>query len=253
MNRTGILVALGLAAIVGALFALFPRLDLWISGLFAGGGGAAFDARFAPSFGHLRWLATWIVVGITALPVGALVVKIVFPHRPLLIKGRAIILLLSTLILIPGLLINVVLKENWHRPRPIDVVEFGGTDKFVPWWDPRGTCEHNCSFAGGEASSAFWTLAAASLAPAPWRPLAYGAATLFGICIGLLRMAFGAHFFTDVFFAGVFVYLGIWLVHGWLYRWPAARMTDGQIDLALQRMIARARQLVWPTREGKGS
>ena len=154
--------------------------------------------------------------------------------------------------LLPGLLANVALKEHWHRPRPIDVVEFGGTAKFVPWWDPRGACNHNCSFIGGEAASAFWTIAAAALTPPPWRTAAYCAALLFGIGIGILRIAFGGHFFTDVFFAGIFVYLGILLVHGWLYRWPGTRITDEQVDFALQRMIAGARQRLWPVREGKG-
>ena len=251
MNRLGLLIALGLAVGVGVVFALWPDLDLRISALFASAGGTAFGLRYAPPLELLRQLGTWIVVVVAAVPIIALLLKLAFPHRPLLIGGRAIILMLSTLILLPGLLVNVALKDHWHRPRPVEVREFGGPEKFVAWWDPRGTCQRNCSFAAGEPSSAFWTLAAAAVAPPPWRALAYAGALLFGAASGLLRIAFGGHFFSDVFFAGVFVYLGIWLVHGWLYRWPATWLTDERIDGALERAIVGARQRLWPMSEGK--
>ena len=38
----------------------------------------------------------------------------------------------------------------------------------------------------------------AMLVPPPWRGLAIGAAAVFAAAIGLLRMAAGAHFFTDI-------------------------------------------------------
>jgi lipid A 4'-phosphatase len=49
--------------------------------------------------------------------------------------------------------------------------------------------------------------------------LATAGALIFGAATGGIRMAAGAHFFTDVVFAGVFMFLLIWLVHAWLYRW----------------------------------
>ena len=49
-------------------------------------------------------------------------------------------------------------------------------------------------------------------------------------------MAAGGHFFTDVFFSGVFTYLIIWLVHGLLYRWPATRIGDRTVERALERL-----------------
>ena len=86
------------------------------------------------------------------------------------------LLLLVTLALAPGLLANLLLKEHWHRPRPIDVAQFGGDEHFRPWWDPRGDCPKNCSFIAGEPTAAFWTMAAAAVVPAQWRALAYAAA-----------------------------------------------------------------------------
>jgi len=105
--------------------------------------------------------------------------------------------------------------------------------------DPRGRCERNCSFFSGEGATAFWTYAPAALTPPVWRPLAYAGATLFGVLTSLLRMAFGGHFFTDVAAAGLVTFLVVWLVHGYIYRWPSTRLTDEGVDAALTR-------LAWP-------
>ena len=91
--------------------------------------------------------------------VGALIIKLILPRRKLLISGRAILFLMATLALGPGLLVNVLLKDHWGRPRPVDVTQFGGDQHFVAWWDPRGECPNNCSFVSGDVAAAFWTLA----------------------------------------------------------------------------------------------
>ena len=145
--------------------------------------------------------------------------KLILPWRPMLIAGRAAVFLIATLALAPGLMANVVLKDYWGRPRPAEVTEFNGPEKFVPWWDPRGECDKNCSFVAGEGAGGFWTLAPAALAPPAWRAMAYGAALLFGAAAGTLRLSGGAHFFSDVMFSGVFTFLIIWIVHGLIYRW----------------------------------
>ena len=85
---------------------------------------------------------------------------------------------------------------------------------------------------GGESAGAFWTLAPAALAPPHWRGVAYAAALTFGAAVGLLRMMFGGHFFSDVVFSGVFVFLVVWIIHGILYRWRATRTSDKVIEHA---------------------
>ena len=110
------------------------------------------------------------------------------------------------------------------------MVEFNGQWQFKQWWESGGECPKNCSFFSGEAATAFWTYAPASLAPPAWRPLAYVGATLFGLATGGLRVAFGGHFASDVLVAGLVTFLLIWLVHGLLYRWPSTRTTDERIE-----------------------
>src|SRR5438552_1433622 len=158
------------------------------------------------------------------------------PIGPLVMPARAVVLTLVTLALAPGGVANLVLKEHWVRPRPIDVTEFGGDEHFRPWWDPRGDCPKNCSFVAGEPSGAFWTLAGAAVVPPHWRALAYATALAFGAAVGILRMAAGAHFFTDWIFAGVFSFLVIWLIHGLIYRWPRTRISDAAVERALERI-----------------
>jgi membrane-associated phospholipid phosphatase len=179
------------------------------------------------------------------------VIKLARPDKPLLISGRAIIFLLVTLVLSAGVLTNLTFKSYWGRPRPVVVTQFNGPEPFVPWWDPRGSCGRNCSFFSGEGATAFWTYAPAALTPPAWRPLAFAAATLFGVITSGLRMAFGGHFFTDVAAAGLVTFLVIWLAYRLIYRWPSTRLTDEGIDAALTRLAWPSYRLVqrWRGRE----
>jgi membrane-associated PAP2 superfamily phosphatase len=240
MNRTGLLIALAVAAVVGLVFGLDPSLDLKIAGLFFVP-DRAFWASTDPGFLWLRSIGTWIVSAVVAPAFIALAWKLIQPRRAMLIPGRAAVLMIATLALGPGLVTNVILKDYWGRPRPIDVTEFTGGEHFVPWWDPRGDCPKNCSFVAGEPSGAFWTLAPAALAPPAWRVLAYASSLAFGAVIGAGRIVAGAHFVSDVVFAGVFTFLIVWTVHGLLYRWPATRTTDERVEGIVERAALRLR------------
>jgi membrane-associated PAP2 superfamily phosphatase len=234
MHRTGPVIALTVAAAVGLVFAVWPQLDLKLAGIFFDADHGGFWRSYDPLYLRWRDAATWLIA-LVAAPAGlAIAMKLLRPHRPLLIPGRAIVLMLVSLVLAPGVVANLVLKEHWGRPRPIDVAEFGGDEHFRPWWDPRGDCPKNCSFIAGEPTGAFWTIAPAVLTPPQWRAVAYASAVAFGCAVGVLRMAAGAHFFTDVVFAGVVSFVVIWLLHGWLYRWRALPISDETIETALE-------------------
>ena len=233
MSWVGLVVALALAAAVGLVFGIWPQIDLELAGLFFDAARGGFWRSYDPLYLLARDAGSWLIA-LVAAPAGvALFIKLIRPQRPLMVPGRAIVLVLATLAVVPGLLANVLLKEHWGRPRPIDVAEFGGDEHFRPWWDPRGDCARNCSFIAGEPSGAFWTIAPAALAPPPWRAAAYGAALAFAAAVGFQRMAAGAHFFSDVAFAGVIAFLVIWIAHGCLYRWRLTQLTDKAVDEAV--------------------
>jgi membrane-associated PAP2 superfamily phosphatase len=236
MNRTGLILTLAIAAVVGLTFGFAPTLDLKISAWFFDPAKKDFMLRWSPPLGFLRDAAMWVVAALVAPAFIALAAKLLCPRRRLLIAGRALVFLIATLALAPGLVTNVVLKEYWPRSRPIDVPQFNGEEHFTAWWDPRGGCAKNCSFVGGEASGAFWTMAPAALSPPAWRPLAYGAAFLFGVGVSALRLIFGAHFFSDVVFSGVFTYLIIWFMHGLIYRWRPTRFSDDAVERLIEHI-----------------
>ncbi|MDB5656948.1 MAG: phosphoesterase, PA-phosphatase related protein [Tardiphaga sp.] len=235
MNRTGLYIALALCLVIGLTFGLYPELDLKLAALFYDPATRTFPIKNGAAAMFARDAAMWISWAFVLPSIVALVIKLIWPDRPLLVRGRTIAFLLITIILSAGVLTNLVFKSHWGRPRPVMVSEFSGPWQFKAWWDPTGECGRNCSFFSGEGATAFWTYAPAALTPPAWRPAAYVAATVFGVVTSALRMAFGGHFFTDVTIAGLVAFLVIWLVHGWIYRWASTRTTDARIDAALTR------------------
>ncbi|MBV9840399.1 MAG: hypothetical protein JOY99_02500, partial [Sphingomonadaceae bacterium] len=151
MNRTGLIVVLVVAAVAGLVLGLFPELDLQISQWFFVSDTRLFlitqvGIKNAVWVLLARDATMWVVAALAAPAVVALIGKLVFPRAAMVIPPRAAIYLLLTLVLAPGVMANGVLKDHWGRSRPIDVSAFAGTERFVPWWDPRGDCPQNCSF-----------------------------------------------------------------------------------------------------------
>jgi lipid A 4'-phosphatase len=151
-------------------------------------------------------------IGILALGAGAL-------YRRALWRRYAIFVLLSVIIG-PGLLINTAFKDHWNRPRPRDVVEFGGPLHYdvAPLRGEGGTsfpCGH-CS-VGFLYALGWWVwrrrrprLAAASLA----------AGGVAGVALGLGRMAAGGHFLSDVLWAALIAYAIAHLLYYYVLRIP---------------------------------
>ena len=239
MNRTGLICALTVAVVAGVAFGLYPELDLRIARYFYAVEDAnhnMFAFRIYPPTMLARDVGVWIGTVLVAPAVAALVIKLILPRRKLLMSGRAVVFLIATMVLAPGLLANVLLKDHWGRPRPIDVTQFGGNEHFVAWWDPRGDCSSNCAFISGDVAGAVWTFAPAALAPPQWRAITYGAALALGAGMAVIRVMAGGHFPSDVIFAGVFTFLIIWIVYALIYRWPRTRLTDDEIERALERV-----------------
>src|SRR5215510_795318 len=135
MNRTGLFIALGLFLVVGILFGLYPELDLKLAAAFYDAAAKTFPLKLNAVAAFARDAAMWIAWAFVVPSFAALIWKAIRPDRPLLVRGRAIIFLLTTLTLSAGVLTNLTFKSYWGRPRPVVVTEFNGPDQFVPWWD----------------------------------------------------------------------------------------------------------------------
>ncbi len=235
MNRIALAVVLGVGIVVGIVFGVYPQIDLKLAALFYDPAARSFIA-VGDWVTYVRDAATLLITLLVAPAVLAIVGKLIMPRRRMLIPGRAALFLSVSLAVGPFLLANVILKDHWARMRPADMVQFGGNEQITAWWDPTGPCSDNCSFIAGEPSAAFWTFAPASFAPPQWRPLAYAGVLMFGAAMGVLRMAGGAHFFSDVVFAGVFMFLVVWTLHGLIYRWRGTRLTDEAVERPIERV-----------------
>ena len=203
VTRNWLLASVAVGVLVGVLFAAFPFWDLEIAGLFFDPTAAKFPLSIDYSANIIRRIANWIPFLLLAPAVFVLLRKLALPSSKMLMAPSVVMFLVGSFLLGPGLTSNLLLKENWGRPRPNFVQQFAGSETFQPWWHPSTACKRNCSFVSGEASQAFWTVAPASLAPPQIRPFALGGAVLFGTAVGAMRVVFGRHFVTDIVFAGV--------------------------------------------------
>jgi len=201
--------------VVSVLFAAWPQLDLRISAAFHVPG----QGFVAAGLGWVRAIhlaVPWWGRTVFVLAVAVAVFRWVRRRRkpggmpsPAAAWLRRIELLGWSMLLGVGLVVNGGLKETWGRARPVAVQAFGGPATFVPALRPGAQCSTNCSFTSGHAATGF-ALAAVGLLSAPRvrrRWLVVGAVA--GLLLGLLRVAQGGHFASDVLFSG----LALWGCH----------------------------------------
>lgn len=214
-------------------FLIFPGLDLAASRRYFVV-GAGFPHAASPLFQDLREFGislTWYS-GIFALLV--LLFPLFTGGRRFILPARRGLFLAATLALGPGLLVNGVLKAFSGRPRPYDVLEFGGSLPFLPPGVWSTNCLSNCSFVSGEGSSSFWLVAFIFVVPKDWRrPVAIGTLTL-ALLLSWNRLAFGGHFLSDILMSWGLTFIIILACRRWLLRGDAAR--DAAFDSKLGRM-----------------
>lgn len=190
-----------------ALFHLIPRIDIAVSSIFfvaedcPAGATAVACGRFPvaadPFWGPLRTVfhRLPVVVGVlVALGVGVALMRGLSQHRLV----RPSIVAIGALLLGPGLIVNLIFKEIWGRPRPVETDLFGGAFPFVPAGQWSDYCASNCSFVSGESSAMFWLLALVPLFPAVWRRPAGAVLLALAALAAGMRVAFGAHYLSDV-------------------------------------------------------
>ncbi|NRB81025.1 MAG: phosphatase PAP2 family protein [Saccharospirillaceae bacterium] len=121
--------------------------------------------------------------------------------------NRPVLFLICTLV-VSAIVIEIVMKGEFGRARPRDIIEFNGDKQFTRAFEVSDQCQKNCSFVSGHAGIGFFFLAFGFIVRKKW-------AFLPGLALGLLlsytRIAQGGHFLSDVVIAG-FVTFGIaWL------------------------------------------
>jgi lipid A 4'-phosphatase len=205
---------LTLAIAIGAavLFLVYPEIDMLAAKAFYLGDGR-FLGKHAGGIVFLRW--SFICLYFSSI--GLAIAGIMFSRaRRRHWMGLALgqwLFMAACLGAGPGLVANLILKDQWGRARPTQTVEFGGYKTFTPALVPARQCHRNCSFVSGEASAIFVLFFAAALIVPQWSISLAAAGTLGGLAAGVIRISQGAHFLSDVIFAGVFMALTVLAVH----------------------------------------
>jgi lipid A 4'-phosphatase len=195
--------------VTSIVLAAIPQLDLFVSGLFYAD-GFPFDETWLQR--SIR-TATTVVLGISILGVAAIyLLNRVLGSRVWSIDGKRVGYLVLVLALGAGLVVNLVLKDNFGRARPRDIAEFGGSRVFTPAFAVSAECRKNCSFSSGEAAAGFFPIALA-YAFGRRRRVVFVAAVLFGSVVSVARIAAGAHFLSDT----IVSFFIMWLLADALY------------------------------------
>jgi membrane-associated PAP2 superfamily phosphatase len=113
------------------------------------------------------------------------------------------IFLIFSIVIGPGLIVNAIFKDHWERPRPRDVVEFGGALHYSPppWPGegggsfPCGHCSVGFLYAGG-----WWIW---KRQRPEWARASLALGLVLGSALGVARMAAGAHFLSDVVWSAI--------------------------------------------------
>lgn len=226
VNRlsTGALLAF---LICGPLFLFFPQVDSDVAAAFFKYGGG-FTGNDLAAIAVLRSVFKIIYIAACALAVFGVVCGSATRARILWLTRWQHLFLITCLAVGPGLITNITFKDNWGRARPRDVVEFGGHKTFTPALVPARQCQKNCSFVSGEASSMFMVFFALALLLPVYSSTLVAAGLLTGLGAGAVRISQGAHFLSDVLFAGIFMALTAVLVYR-LFQWLDHEQVEGGI------------------------
>lgn len=188
----------------GVVFFAIPSIDIWFSTQFYDGGAFYLHDNVLVStvykiFAKIHF--AYLLVFIFAL----LWLKFFYSGESKNWQKRLRFLLL-VLLLVPGLIVNIGLKDNsFGRPRPVHIEQFGGDAQFAPAFTYSGQCAKNCSFVSGHAAIATFFIAFAWI---------LGSRRLFllgmtvGALVGLVRIVQGGHFLSDVVFSLWIMYFG---------------------------------------------
>ncbi len=209
-HRMAAIITLLAGVCAGVVFILWPWIDIHVAGLFLQA-----DGRYLLKGTDLGRALRTIFKAIFVLGAGITVVAFILSlYQRRSMWGQSAmkwLYLIFCLAIGPGLLANVILKDHWGRARPIHVSHQG--KQFTPALIPSDQCERNCSFVSGESSSIYALFFAAAFLGGRWWRRYLGLGLFLGSAAGIMRMAQGGHYLSDVIFSGVFMALVALALH----------------------------------------
>lgn len=183
-----------------------PHIDLAFERYFYSGG-------HFQSNGFVYFIYTFGIVPGWTIALGSLGIVILSYIYPYWKPWRLYAFIpLLTMIIGAGLIVDQTFKNHWGRPRPKQVVEFGGTQQFHPFYKPNFSDqpEPSKSFPSGHCTMGFLLFSVAFAGQRAGKRWLYrlgmAAAFILGALLGYARMAQGGHFFSDVLMSAAFMW-----------------------------------------------
>ena len=130
-------------------------------------------------------------------------------NRSFITWRKQSVFLVILLIIGPGLVVNSYFKSHWGRPRPREILQFGGQKEFRQPWQ-KGDSGKGRSFPSGHAAAAFYMTAPFFIYRRSRPRLACAWLTgglIFGVFMSIARITQGGHFISDCLWAFGVVYL----------------------------------------------
>ena len=205
--------ALMLALGLGLLFWLWPELDLWTARQFYLEPREFWWTDQPISLWQKRAVRLAGTIAVIVFVIG--LIRTRTGGRWAGLTQRGWLFLMLALLLGPGLVVNLGLKEHWGRARPSYVADFGGPQRYTAPLAPARECDSNCAFVSGDAALGFFLMAGAFVDLRRRKVWLLAGLTAGGL-IGFWRIAAGGHFLSDVLFAGIVVYGVCALLAKWL-------------------------------------
>ena len=129
---------------------------------------------------------------------------------------RQALYVLLVILLGPGLVVNLIVKDHWGRPRPMHIHEFGGEHQYIPPVMIGHTPDK--SFVCGHCSVGYSFFALYFLAK-QYRVWYFCLTLVLAWTMGFTRMTSGGHFLSDILWSGYLVFLVAYLLYyGWYNR-----------------------------------
>jgi lipid A 4'-phosphatase len=232
------LIGLGLLALLSTLPFWLTDLDLRLAALFYHAGAEApWYLEHATPWRELYKYGPWLA---NATAIGGLLfagIGYLQPRwRP---YQRHAVFLVLVLIIGPGFIVHNVLKDNWGRPRPRQIEQFGGDRRFHPVL-VMGKPSHGKAFPSGHSATGFYFAAFYFLfrrRTAALRLAALATGAVLGVLIGIARMAAGAHYATDVLWSAVVTLATAFIFYYFVLRIPACEDRAGELERRRQLRI----------------
>ncbi|AWD33061.1 putative PAP2 family phosphatase [Candidatus Fokinia solitaria] len=183
------------------VFTIFPSLDIYVSTLFY-----SFNSFHTNDL--LNGISEFLFI-FPMLTFGLLSLSFLISKSDHYKKALKLVLSCAAVYVFCCLFVSHIgMKAVFHRPRPENILQFGGKMHFIKAFQIKGECLKKCSFVSTHAMTgyAFSLISAFYYNIRKLRNRVIIASFIIGTACGITRIMLGKHFLSDVVVAGLIAY-----------------------------------------------